>query len=173
MFKMIQLFFLLLTFINLNAAAFAGDNIPSNQEVQYAKEVYLLMTTFDARETKFAEGADSDTPSTNNQMKDLFKNKFDYTKTYYLTLKSKQPTSKFISSHQTLLNGLYQTLQYIQLVIVELDKKKNVNEITAQHNKTFLKANEVYSSGVKEFVDIVRSWQRPYIDKVMPIKQVH
>lgn len=173
MFKMIQIILLFLIFINLNATVFAGDNIPSTQEVQYAKEVYLLMTTFDAKETKFAEGANSETPTTNNQMKDIFKNKFDYTKTYYLTLKSKQPTSKFMASHQALLNGLYQTLQYIQLVIVELDKKKNVNEITAQHSQVFLKANDVYSKAVKEFIAIVRSWQRPYIDKVMPQKQAN
>lgn len=173
MIRLIQILLLSLIVINVNSVVFAGDNIPSTQEVQYAKEVYLLMTTFDDKEANFAANATSDVPLNNNQMTRIFKDKFNYTKQYYLTLQSKQPTSKFVTSHKGLLNGLYQTLQYIQVVISELEKKRNVKEITTQHNKTFHQANAMYSEAVKEFVGIVRSWQRPYINKVMPVKQAN
>ncbi|MGD9580509.1 MAG: hypothetical protein AB7V50_03995 [Vampirovibrionia bacterium] len=170
MFKFFQIVIVFSMFLALNIPAFAGDNIPSDLEVMYAKNVYLLMTQFDKKEALFAQNAENHSIQNNSQMRLVFKDKFNYTKECYLKLKEQQPTSKFVSIHQSLLSGLYKTLQYIQVVIAELDKNKNVNDIAKANSKVFQDANGTYSAAVKEFVTLVRSWQRPYINKVMPSK---
>ena len=148
--------------------AIAGDNIPSNMEVEYAQKLYKLMSGFDQNEANFAKKIQTVNAQDNNSISALFKSKFNYTKQYYLSVSALQPTSKFAKWHRELLESIYNTLKCIQKVIIELKKNKSPQEILLQYNKTFKDINANYSKAVKEIVTIIKSWQKPYIKKVIP-----
>ncbi|MEW5819841.1 MAG: hypothetical protein AB1782_06590 [Cyanobacteriota bacterium] len=146
----------------------AGDNIPSDKEVNYAKVLYSLMTDFDKKESQFVTDAQAVNQQDKYSMKNLFKNKFEYTKKYYANVMALQPTSKFIKPHQNLLVGIYDNLKYLQNFINDLDRGYSSQELQARNLTEFQKVNDKYSLAVKEIIDIIKSWQKPYIKKVMP-----
>ena len=154
--------------IQVSAVSFAqaGDNIPSGKELEYAKQLYMLINQFDNNENVFVEKM-KDVPITDNAtILKAFKGKFDYTKQFYLTVREQVPTTKFVPVQKTLLEGIYGNLQYLQVVVNELGTGKNLIDINKIHGNKFQAANSVYEKGVKDFMAVIKSWQRPYIKQV-------
>lgn len=151
-----------------STALIAGDNIPSEKELAFAQQLYKLMVNFDANEKKFLESSTKLKNQDQLGIKNAFKSKFNYTKDYYLKVKALVSTSKFLNTHKKLLEGIYGNLQYLQKVVVELDKGKNLPSINAEYGSVFKNSNVAYESGINEFMTIIKSWQRPYYQKVVP-----
>lgn len=155
------------------APVLAGDNIPSKKELEYAKAVYNMIHQFDQKETAFVEELKAVPTYETGKIQNAFRNKFNYTKKLYLSIQALQPTSKFANIHQKLLEGLYGNLQYLKVVNTELTKGVMINDISKKYNNMFKESNVTYETASTDFMDVVRSWQRPYIDQVKPPNKVN
>lgn len=148
--------------------SFAGRNIPSKSEVAYAKKLYILIADFDDKEAEFAQRNTGKKTMNIAAVKVAFKDKFNYTKKFYMQVHGMQPTNKFSQCHNKLLEGIYANLQYLQLLNNGLKSGESINILTSKNKATFAIAMNKYKSAVKTFGDIVKSWQKPYIKKVLP-----
>ena len=127
----------------------AGDNIPSDKEVEYAKSLYVIMKNFDTKESGFAKRAGTFQINDNTGIKNAFKDKFDYTKEYYMKVRALQPTSKFVQNHTEIQQGIYGTLQYIQTMIKGLEKGEKFQQLTISNQEEFKTVSNKYSGLLK------------------------
>jgi hypothetical protein len=149
-----------------NIFAYGGDNIPSGKEIEYAQQMYKLIKAFDQQESSFVEKMQNVPVSQHELIKKAFKDKFNYTKDFYLQSRQLVPTTKFAPVHQKMLEGIYGNLQYLKKVCVELENGKNLQEASQSTIGLFKSSNKIYEKAVVSFMDIIKSWQRPYMEKV-------
>lgn len=171
-FALIPIIFSLILFTGYFAAVFAGDNIPSDKEVAYAQSINKLMKEFNTNETGFLTEIKQANPSDNVQLKKCFTKKFAYTKAYYTKVKTLVPTSKFVNYQQKLLEAIYGNLQYMQKVIAELDTGKSFQSINAATGTTQKAVQKNYNDTLNTFNQIINSWQKQYVEKVIPPESV-
>lgn len=158
----------LISFFITTQTVLAGDNIPSVKEVEYASVLYKLMNTFDKNESQFSENLKTIEVKNQNAIINEFRKKYDYSKMYYLETRKLIPTSKFAKSHQDLLVNIYETVKCTKAMLDELEKGRGVQQVHAEYTREFQQINTKYTVAVKEFLNIIKSWQKQYIEKVIP-----
>lgn len=148
--------------------AYAGDNIPSNGELNYAKELNILIKKFDAKESQFISDVQKVKVSDQRRITNIFKQRFAYTKEYYLNIQALKTTSKFINLHRMLLVAVYNNLESIQKFISDLENGESLITIDKKYAAKNKSINENYKKSIDNFSQIINSWQKQFVQKVIP-----
>ena len=163
---LILLTLFLCTTVFLTVSVKAGDNIPSAKEVVYAQNFYSLMKNFDQKEDQFLAQTKTIKRGDNLKLKQVFNNKFNYTKKYYLDVRALQPTTKFGNFHQAISEGIYANLQYIQKIIQGLEAGKDFEKMNKELSASLKESNLKYKNATATFNSMVNTWKQDYINKV-------
>jgi hypothetical protein len=136
-----------------------------SSELSFAKNLFNILYNYDTQAASYAMNAQS--LSTNEELLISFQNQTNFVDSIIVKMSKIYPPSRYSNIYQHFNAGLSVQKAYLNNITQELKNTGSFDKAFLKYNNDFFKAQTLIQSSVKEFKDILFTYDNSSIAKIL------